>query len=40
MSRYLQEETMLIEILYNEQGRVFECNDGRISKMYIEGEEV
>jgi hypothetical protein len=38
----LQEETMLIQalyVLYDERGQVFECNDGRISNMYIEGRD-
>jgi hypothetical protein len=42
MNRYLQEETMDIRILYilhEEQGWVFECNDGRISNKYLEGRE-
>lgn len=42
MNNYLPDETMLIEILYilyNEHGRIPECNDGRISKMYFERKE-
>lgn len=29
----------LLYVLYDERGLVHECNDGRISKIYIEGRE-